>query len=316
MNDLGDTAFQRALDLLAGRNGQAMSPDEGAALLEQCARSGNAEAAVRAAVVAAAGFGRPLDWNAAMEWLVVAAERGHPDARAQVTLLAGAAPSSGEEDWRALCARIDLKAWAGPRPARLVFKLPRVGVAEGFLAPELCAWMIERARPLQKSARVYNPATGEPMVHDTRTNSAAAFTILELDLPMLLVRTRIANTLNVPVLFLERFSVFHYKPGQRFSRHVDFLDPREKQFAGDLARNGQRAATFLVYLNDGFEGGETHFMQIGKRLKGGVGDAVFFYNLDEDGRPDGMTVHEGAPPTSGEKWLLSQFIRDRPQLPG
>jgi prolyl 4-hydroxylase len=218
--------------------------------------------------------------------------------------------------WRKLRERVDLGAWTASRPARLVIDRPRIGLAERFLEPELCAWFVDRARPLQKPARVYNPATGAPMQHDTRTNSAAAFTILELDLPMLLVRARIANTLGVPMLFLERFNIFRYETGQRFSRHVDFLDPSTPQFAEDLARHGQRAATFLVYLNDGFEGGETNFLAIGRALKGRLGDAVFFYNLDAQGAPDRLTVHEGVAPTSGEKWLLSQFIRDRPLLPG
>ena len=45
-------------------------------------------------------------------------------------------------------------------------------------------------------------------------------------------------------------------------------------------------------------------------------DALFFYNVDENGAPDPLTEHAGVPPTRGEKWLLSQFIRDRAQLPG
>jgi hypothetical protein len=126
---------------------------------------------------------------------------------------------------------------------------------------------------------------------------------------MLLLRARIANTLNAPVLFLERFSVFHYRVGQRFAPHVDYVDP--ERFPEDIAQNGQRAATFLVYLNENFEGGETHFLRIAKRLRGRTGDALFFYNLDEAGNPDRMSLHEGSAPTSGEKWLLSQFIRNK-----
>lgn len=295
-----------------------MAPEEGVRALERLAAAGNPEAAARAAVVAGAGFGRKHDWDAAFDWLVVAAERGHAAARAQLALLAHEPSQTpgAVVAWSKLRERLDLRAWTAARPTRLVIERPRIGVAEQFLEPELCAWFIDRARPLQKPARVYNPATGAPTQHDTRSNTAAAFTILELDLPMLLVRTRIANTLGVPTPFLERFSIFHYETGQRFRRHVDFLDPAAPQFAEDLARHGQRAATFLVYLNEGFEGGETNFLAIRRSLKGRRGDAVFFHNVDARGAPDRLTVHEGAAPTAGEKWLLSQFVRDRPQLQG
>jgi hypothetical protein len=35
-------------------------------------------------------------------------------------------------------------------------------------------------------------------------------------------------------------------------------------------------------------------------------------NTDETGRPDRRTMHVGLPPTRGEKWLLSQWIRGVP----
>jgi prolyl 4-hydroxylase len=68
---------------------------------------------------------------------------------------------------------------------------------------------------------------------------------------------------------------------------------------------------FLVYLNEGFEGGETGFPALKTRYKGRKGDALFFWNVGPDGSPDKRTLHAGLPPVSGEKWLLSQWIRFR-----
>jgi hypothetical protein len=79
---------------------------------------------------------------------------------------------------------------------------------------------------------------------------------------------------------------------------------------------GQRPLTFLIYLNDDFEGGETHFTEIGRRFRGSAGGALYFHNLSGDGSPNPLSFHEGAPPARGTKWLMSQFIRDKPQLPG
>jgi hypothetical protein len=99
--------------------------------------------------------------------------------------------------------------------------------------------------------------------------------------------------------------------GQEFLPHFDFLNPDFPGHARDLARSGQRIATFLVYLNEGYEGGETEFPKLGWRYKGRTGDALLFRNLDAAGEPDRQTFHAGLPPTQGEKWLLSQWLRER-----
>jgi prolyl 4-hydroxylase len=70
-------------------------------------------------------------------------------------------------------------------------------------------------------------------------------------------------------------------------------------------------ATFLAYLNDGYVGGETDFPRAGLRFKGAAGDALMFANVDLQGRPEPLSLHAGLPPGSGEKWVLSQWIRDR-----
>jgi prolyl 4-hydroxylase len=217
--------------------------------------------------------------------------------------------------WRELAQRVDIAAWCAARPTRMVAERPRIGVAEGFLERPLCAWLIARAGPLQTTSLVYDPLTGRGAQNDARSNTVATFSLLELDLPLALVRERIANTMGVAAANLERSAVFRYVAGQTFSGHFDFLTP-SPQLDEEIRRWGQRPITFLVYLNDAFEAGETHFIALNRKLRGGVGDALFFYNVDESGRPDPMTEHEGAAPTQGEKWLLSQFIRDRAQLPG
>ena len=76
---------------------------------------------------------------------------------------------------------------------------------------------------------------------------------------------------------------------------------------------GQRTETFLIYLNDDYSGGETHFPELGLSHVGARGDALVFSNVDAAGKPDDATRHAGLPPTSGEKWLFSQWIREFPR---
>jgi hypothetical protein len=74
--------------------------------------------------------------------------------------------------------------------------------------------------------------------------------------------------------------------------------------------------TFLVYLNDAYAGGETEFPKLALKHKGTTGEGLFFVNALASGEPDLRTLHAGRPPTSGEKWIVSQFIRNRRVLPG
>jgi hypothetical protein len=99
--------------------------------------------------------------------------------------------------------------------------------------------------------------------------------------------------------------------GEEFGPHYDFLDVRFPGLALEAAQRGQRAMTLLVYLNEDYTGGDTAFPVLGRKFKGNKGDALIFWNLNEDGTPDFNTQHVGTQPTSGEKWLLSQWIRVR-----
>ena len=103
--------------------------------------------------------------------------------------------------------------------------------------------------------------------------------------------------------------MLHYGVGEEFVLHCDFLDPQA--FAEEIARHGQRAATVLIYLNDSFEGGETSFPRLGLNHRGKTGDALVFSNVDGAGMPDDRAQHAGCPPTAGEKWVFSQWVRDR-----
>jgi hypothetical protein len=107
--------------------------------------------------------------------------------------------------------------------------------------------------------------------------------------------------------------VLHYAPGEEIQNHYDFVDPKSTpDYAGEIARNGQRIITFLIYLNDAYDGGETAFPTLGLVHKGRCGDGVYFVNALPDNSPDLRMLHAGRPPVSGEKWIVTQFVRSRP----
>lgn len=297
--------------------GAPFAPDEGASLIDAACARGSAEAALMLATIEAMGAGRPQNWQRAFDYLQLAAERGSADAQAQLLLLAREAGPVGPDSWKQLRAGLDLAALTTSPPRRSLSEDPRVRVVEGFASADECDWVMKATREGLRPARVLDRATGEERHDPTRTNRAIELKLAEMDLVLQVIRARIASATNLPVPVFEPVQVMHYAVGQEFRPHYDFLNPEEEEgYTTQLARFGQRIATFLLYLNDDFEGGETAFPAAGLSYRGSKGDALFFANVDRSNAPDPLTLHAGLPPTRGEKWILSQWIRDRsPALP-
>jgi prolyl 4-hydroxylase len=277
-----------------------------------------AEAAHDLAIRAAVGAGVAQDWSAAVDHLQRAAELGLPLAQAEFAALAGDWRLSREiaagepttfSDWASLRRQIDLVAWLAAPRLQIASVSPRVAMVEGFAAPEICDWLIQRAQPRLSPAKVYDHDTGGARSEGVRTNSECHFSTDESDLLLLFLRARMERVTELPMHAMEATAILHYLPGQEFLPHFDFLDTASPGYAKDVAERGQRVLTFLLCLNDDYEGGETEFPVLGKRWKGHKGSALFFWNVEPNGMPDRRTVHAGLPPTRGEKWLLSQWMR-------
>lgn len=273
----------------------AVDPGWDPAALERLAEAGDAEAAHRAALLAGIGLGRPHDLNEAMRRLRQAADLGHE--RATVSLALLEAQPGG------------IEVWLRPPPPRIVSERPHVLICDGFVSPAVCDWLVERARPHLAPARVYDLDTGEGRIEDIRTNTAHAFDLSQTDMVLVLLRERIARLAGLPVAGFEASQVLRYIPGQQFDWHVDFLDSATPGHRDDLARRGQRIATCLVWLDDDHDGGETAFSAPDLKLRGRKGDAILWANVTPDGRADPLSRHAGLPPTRGEKWVLSQWMR-------
>jgi hypothetical protein len=275
---------------------EPIEAEHGVNMVRAAADKGDADAARICAVLAAGDAALPDRWKVAQRCLEIARDRGSEFAREQLEFLERTKPDFG----------------APSSTARAIFSAPRISVIEGFATKDECAWLIERARPGLRRASVYDPASGGAMTEDARSNSAVEFGLAELDLVVTHVRARIAAVTKISQL--ETSSVLQYAPGQEFRPHFDFLDASQPGYAADLVKRGQRVATFLIYLNEDFEGGETEFPNLDWRFKGRAGDALLFWNVDESGAPDTLALHAGLPPTRGEKWLFSQWLRQGPKL--
>jgi prolyl 4-hydroxylase len=214
--------------------------------------------------------------------------------------------------WSRLRKSINLKAWRSPPHARTLSDDPLIQAVDRFVGKDVCDWIIERARERLAPAMVFDPVALRPIQVEARSNSVAGFDLVYLDLVVLLVRERLAAFGGRPTATMEAPQVFHYAVGQQFALHDDFLEEDVAGHAAQLARRGQRVQTLLIYLNDGYEGGETDFPLLGLKVKGRKGDALMFTNVMADGSPERRMRHAGLAPIAGEKWLFSQWVRDRP----
>jgi len=287
---------------------------QGIGLLADAVKMGSAEAADRLAVIRASGVVAPPDWPAALSLLALAAERGWAPARAQLEVLASMLRPGVPRSPAALVEEANLRALLVPAAGLNVHEDPRICNFPGFVSERVCDWLIERARGRLERARVYDAHQQADVVDDSRTNSFAVFSAMEADLVHLLVQTRMSVGCGQPVSHMEASTVLHYAVGQTIGHHYDFVDPAHPGYAEEVRTRGHRVVTFLVYLNAGYEGGETIFPRIGVRHVGQRGEGLLFVNTLPDGQANLRTLHSGEPPTRGEKWVFSQFVRDRPEL--
>ncbi len=299
--------------LMSGRGAPPDPPTGARLILEAASRDGPWACFMASAIVALGYFADP-DWELALDHLQRAAELGNATAQDQLKVLARQ-PGPARPDaaaWGRFRRKVDLKAWRRARPAETLSADPQVRVIRRFLAPDVCDWIIGRAQGRLAPAVVFDDRLQGPVQNQTRTNSVAGFELAHTDLVVLLAQQRLAGACGRPVAAMEAPQVFHYAVGQTFAPHYDWLRAEAPGEAESLAGRGQRSHTLLVYLNEGYDGGETSFPRIGLRFKGRKGDALMFRNVDASGAPDLATFHAGLPPTAGEKWLLSQWVRDRP----
>jgi predicted 2-oxoglutarate/Fe(II)-dependent dioxygenase YbiX len=296
----GDPRAQLALAhfMIIGR-APAPNADEPARLVRAACAQKFDEALLYQAMLAALGLGREQNLDEAYALVAEAAALGNTSARGQLKALGGG-------------TRFDAAPWLAPPRLTQHAMAPRIFVGENFLPRAACDWFIEQARGKLDAARVAT-ASNTTAVGDRRTNSVAGSSMLEPDLVMQLTRLRIAGALDLSAEQLEPTNVLRYEVGQEYGPHYDVIRPDEVQnFEAELRAVGQRCATVLVYLNDGYDGGDTEFPRLGQRFKGKPGDALIFWNLSAANALERDSLHAGLPVTRGEKWLLSQWVRERP----
>jgi hypothetical protein len=169
-------------------------------------------------------------------------------------------------------------------------KQPYIIKVEGLLTLEECGALIAKIESLGPVVATINTRFGASVRTDIRNNDRVIFDDEELARTLLdRVRGKAPKEVH-GMSFMgvnERFRCYRYKPGMRFAPHAD----------GAFHRNEyeQSCYSFLVYLNEGFEGGNTTFAtepEISIQPKTGMG-LLFQHPI----------IHEGSIVTAGIKYV-------------
>ena len=175
----------------------------------------------------------------------------------------------------------------------------RIFLLNNFLTPQECLHFIAQTEEVGYEDAPITTSIGFVMRKDVRSNDRVMLDDEELA-RQLFERAR-------PLLpatwfgwelcgFNERFRFYRYDPGQHFAPHTDGYYENPK---------GERShLTFMVYLNEGFEGGATTFERGRESLEvvPRTGLALVFYH---------KLLHEGAVVEKGRKYVLRTDVMYR-----
>ena len=178
---------------------------------------------------------------------------------------------------------------------------------DNLLTDEDCEQIINMARPRLNRSTVLNESGYDDSRTSTNTFLPSTTAITEK------IDKLVYDILKIPIENYEQLQVVNYKPGQFYKAHYDACDNKPVCIKDTENMGSLRYATFLLYLNDDLEGGETEFPYKNMKVKPKKGKGVLFFNLNDDntGRRYN-SFHGGTPPTSGEKWMCNKWIRLKP----
>lgn len=161
-----------------------------------------------------------------------------------------------------------------------------------FLSPSECNEVVARAENAAFESAPIISATGVRVEEKTRNNDRQIWDDVALAARLWDRASRYVPAsigARVPTGLNERFRLYRYLPGQRFTWHADMPFRRS---TGEIS-----LLTFMIYLNERYEGGATRFESA--KVIGKSGMALFFHH--------GL-IHEGAEVTKGVKYVLRSDV--------
>ena len=176
---------------------------------------------------------------------------------------------------------------------------------DNFLTPEECEILISE---IKRELRPSTIASSGAEDSSYRTSSTCDLGIIEKDF-LKDLDDRICNFVGIDSSYGETLQGQNYQIEQEFKIHTDYFE--ESQMTEHDKGKGQRTYTFMIYLNEVAEGGETEFPRLNKKFSPSTGKVLIWNNLNEDGSPNINTLHQAFPVKRGEKNVITKWFRQK-----
>lgn len=191
-----------------------------------------------------------------------------------------------------------------PALRRLATPTIEIYTLDDFMTADECA------RVIALSDRHLGPS---PLAHyhvdqDFRTSRTCSLSHLH-DPLVAQLDEKISRTLGINLSYGEGIQAQRYDVGQQFQPHWDCFEPGSREYLRFAGVRGNRTWTFMVYLNEGMEGGATRFTGIDCAVTPKTGMALLWNNLRPDGSPNLASKHCGEPVTRGHKFIITKWFR-------
>ena len=110
-----------------------------------------------------------------------------------------------------------------------------------------------------------------------------------------------------------------YTEGGKYDPHWDYFSTNSPSYSANIARGGNRVFSVLMYLNEGFNGGQTTFPRINYTVTPTTGKIIAWKNMTGDTNSKVInpeSFHAGNPVLSGgtvdTKYILISWVREHP----
>ncbi len=180
-------------------------------------------------------------------------------------------------------------------------------IIDNFLPGDVCNQIVDycEENALFTRSKVSNNKKNEdsncgkpgPGISAARTSESAVL-IQKKEQALNYIYEKSVSLFNIAPERLEPIQCVKYRPDTYFIPHLD----------SGGKEHDPRLYTMLIYLNDDFEGGETFFPELGKKIKPKRGTALIFKNMTCYDENIAYSIHAGLPVTKGVKYACNIWV--------
>ena len=179
-----------------------------------------------------------------------------------------------------------------------------------FMSDEECDKMVALTNSNLRKSTITTPKNAAGYDDSFRTSETCFLDQVKDDF-VSEIDTRIARGLGISTKWSEPIQAQKYSVGQEFKAHTDYFEPGSDEYSRFCSQMGQRTWTFMIYLNEGCEGGHTKFKHLNNAFAPTKGMAVIWNSMTRKGDPNPYSLHHGMKVQDGEKFVITKWFRDK-----